>query len=267
MLILAFAAAGHYMGQNAIAHNVEPHAIRERLVAPSTDTLTKGSLLPEAGTFQTVSKSSLMVATDPGSGKVDMIAVQTVRIEPAAVNLAEDEDEPKSRLALAPPPEKVQQVIKLKRVAIARKPSDKQAQKAIAQRRAQLAEENCLARAVYFEARSESELGQLAVAKVILNRVKDPEYPNTICGVVYQGSGRRNACQFSFACDGLPDDVKSASSWASAKRIARKAIAGDAHVAAISTATNYHADYVKPKWAKSMKRLIKIGRHVFYEDS
>jgi spore germination cell wall hydrolase CwlJ-like protein len=102
---------------------------------------------------------------------------------------------------------------------------------------------------------------------VILNRVKDPEYPKTICGVVYQGSGRRNSCQFSFACDGLPDDVKSANSWANAKRIAKRAIAGDAQVAAIGTATNYHADYVKPKWAKSMKRLIKIGRHVFYEDS
>jgi spore germination cell wall hydrolase CwlJ-like protein len=267
MLILAFAAAGHYMGQNAVAHVAEPGAMVEQLTAPSTNILAKGSLLPEANTFQTISKSSLIAEVETGGGKVDMIAVQTVRIEPAAVNLAEDDEEPRSRLALAPPPEKVQQVIKLKRVAVARKPQDKQAQKAIAQRRAQLAEENCLARAVYFEARSESELGQLAVAKVILNRVKDPEYPNTICGVVYQGSGRRNSCQFSFACDGLPDDVKSASSWASAKRIAKKAIAGDAHVAAISTATNYHADYVKPKWAKSMKRLIKIGRHVFYEDS
>jgi spore germination cell wall hydrolase CwlJ-like protein len=105
------------------------------------------------------------------------------------------------------------------------------------------------------------------VAKVILNRVKDPEYPNTICGVVYQGSGRRNSCQFSFACDGLPDDVRSASAWANSKRIAQKALAGDAKVSAIGTATNYHADYVRPKWAKSMKRLIKIGRHVFYEDS
>jgi spore germination cell wall hydrolase CwlJ-like protein len=130
-----------------------------------------------------------------------------------------------------------------------------------------LPEENCLARAVYFEARSESELGQLAVAKVILNRVKDPEYPNTICGVVYQGSGRRNSCQFSFACDGLPDDVKSATAWAKSKSVAQKALSGNSKVAAVSTATNYHADYVNPKWAKSMKRLIKIGRHIFYEES
>jgi spore germination cell wall hydrolase CwlJ-like protein len=267
MLILAFAVAGHYMGQNAVAHNAEPSGLVEQLKMPSTNILAKGSLLPQQETLQTISKSSLIARVETGSGKGDMIAVQTVRIEPAAVNLAEDEEEPRSRLALAPPPEKVQQVIKLKRTAIARKPKDKEAQKAIALRRVQQAEENCLARAVYFEARSESELGQLAVAKVILNRVKDPEYPNTICGVVYQGSGRRNSCQFSFACDGLPDDVRSAASWASAKRIAKKAIAGDAHVAAIGTATNYHADYVKPKWAKSMKRLIKIGRHVFYEDS
>ena len=84
------------------------------------------------------------------------------------------------QLALTPPKSKIEQSFKLKR-------SEKQ--KAVAQRRVQLAEENCLARAIYFEARSESELGQLAVAKVILNRVKDPEYPNTICGVVYQGSG------------------------------------------------------------------------------
>lgn len=274
MLILVFALAGHYMGQNAIAHNVEPRNMVEELTAPSSNLLAKSSLLPQAEVLKPVTRPRPPSVTVSGTGKVDLVVEEQIRIEPAAVNLSADADnlsadaeEPRSPLALAPPPEKVTQVIKLKRVAMVRKPKDKEAQKAIAQRRAQLAEENCLARAVYFEARSESELGQLAVAKVILNRVKDPEYPNTICGVVYQGSGRRNSCQFSFACDGLPDDVKSATSWAGAKRIAQKAIAGDAHVAAIGTATNYHADYVKPKWAKSMKRLIKIGRHVFYEDS
>lgn len=274
MLIVVFALAGHYMGQNAIAHNAEPRNMVEELTAPSSNLLAKGSLLPQAETLRPVTMTAPPAVTVSGGGKVDLIVEEKVRIEPAAVNLSADADnlsaaadEPRSRLALGPSPEKVKQVIKLKRVAVVRKPKDKEAQKAIAKRRAQLAEENCLARAVYFEARSESELGQIAVAKVILNRVKDPEYPNTICGVVYQGSGRRNSCQFSFACDGLPDDVKSARSWADAKRIAQKAIAGDAYVAAISTATNYHADYVKPKWAKSMKRLIKIGRHIFYEDS
>jgi spore germination cell wall hydrolase CwlJ-like protein len=190
-------------------------------------------------------------------------AEKAVQIVPAAINLEEESEESEERTALAPSPRQVEKAMKLKRSAA----KDKDTKKEIHQRRVQLAEENCLARAIYFEARSESELGQVAVAKVILNRVKDPEYPKTICGVVYQGSGRRNSCQFSFACDGLPDDVKSAASWSQAKRLAKKVIAGDAKVAALTTATNYHADYVKPKWAKSMKRLVKIGRHIFYEDS
>jgi len=283
LLVLAFAFAGHYMGQNAVAHNAEPGEVLESLSGPSSNILAKGSLVPSAASLDVVAKSSFTsqlaydVQTVETGGKGDLVvreqaSVQMkqddVQIVPASVNLEEENAEPRQRVALAPSPEKVEQAIKLKRKAAAKaKTKDKDTQKAIAMRRVQLAEENCLARAVYFEARSESDLGQLAVAKVILNRVKDPEYPKSICGVVYQGSGRRNSCQFSFACDGLPDDVKSATAWAHAKRIAQKAIAGDARVAAIATATNYHADYVKPKWAKSMKRLIKIGRHVFYEDS
>ena len=115
-----------------------------------------------------------------------------------------------------------------------------------------------------FVSRSESDLGQLAVAKVILNRVKSPEYPKSICGVVYQGSGTRNSCQFSFACDGLPDDVNQAGAWSHAKSIAQRAIAGDPAIAMMGSATNYHADYVKPKWAKTMRRLARIGHHIFY---
>lgn len=283
MLVLGFAFAGHYMGQNAVAHNAEPGEELESLSGPSSNILAKGSLVPSAASLEVVAKTSYaadlayQAQTVEGDGKGDLVVreqasvqvKETVRIVPASVNLTEEDDQPSQRAVLAPSPKMVEKAIKLKRSASASKAKakDKDTQKAIAMRRVQLAEENCLARAVYFEARSESDLGQLAVAKVILNRVKDPEYPNSICGVVYQGSGRRNSCQFSFACDGLPDDVKSASSWAHAKRIAQKAIAGDARVAAIATATNYHADYVKPKWAKSMKRLIKIGRHVFYEDS
>jgi len=84
---------------------------------------------------------------------------------------------------------------------------------------------------------------------------------------VYQGSDRRNSCQFSFACDGLPDDVRSAEAWARSKKIAQKALAGDQSVRVLSAATNYHADYVSPKWTHGMKRLIKIGRHIFYSDT
>jgi spore germination cell wall hydrolase CwlJ-like protein len=185
-----------------------------------------------------------------------------VVISPASVDLTGKSDNsaviqsPLKRMALAPSPSKIEKSFKLKR-------SEKQV--VVAQRRVRLAEENCLARAIYFEARSESELGQLAVAKVILNRTKNPDYPKSICGVVYQGSGSRNSCQFSFACDGLADDVRQPAAWANAKRVAQRALAGSKNMNVMSTATNYHADYVKPKWAKNMKRLVKIGHHIFYE--
>jgi spore germination cell wall hydrolase CwlJ-like protein len=272
VLVLAFAFAGHYMGQSAIAHNAEPGDVLESVAVPSSNILAKGSLMPASTGLGSVNSANLGVQKIIAPGKGDFVAMEAepkaeedVVIVPAAVNLNDDQKLEPEKAVLAPSPQQVEKAIKLKRSAS--KSKDKETQKAIAQRRVQLAEENCLARAIYFEARSESELGQIAVAKVVLNRVKDPEYPNTICGVVYQGSGRRNSCQFSFACDGLPDDVKSATSWAQAKRLAKKTIAGDAKVAALTTATNYHADYVKPKWAKSMKRLVKIGRHIFYEDS
>ncbi|MCA3559408.1 MAG: cell wall hydrolase [Aestuariivirga sp.] len=281
MLVLAFAFAGHYMGQNAVAHNADPGDVIESLSGPATNILAKGSLVPGVSTIEIVNKTAFSsqlanaeqtVASDgkgdrPAVLQATIVEKQQVRIVPASVNMSEDDTQTPSVIVKGPSPQKVVQGIHLKRtVTASRKPADRAAQKAIAMRRFQAAEENCLARAVYFEARSESQLGQLAVAKVILNRVKDPEYPKSICGVVYQGSGRRNSCQFSFACDGLPDDVRSAAAWANAKRVAQMAMSGDAKVAAIGSATNYHADYVNPKWAKSMKRLIKIGRHVFYEE-
>ena len=258
MLVLAFAFAGHYMGQNAVAHNAEPGDVAREPSRPRRPTSSpRARCFPRPPASRssnlTVQLASEQVVADRRQGRLRRAArpwptsPKPSVIVPASVDLKAEDDEPTSSVgAGARRPRKVEKAIKLKRSASA-KPKDKDTQKAIAQRRVQLAEENCLARAVYFEARSESELGQLAVAKVILNRVKDPEYPKTICGVVYQGSGRRNSCQFSFACDGLPDDVKSAAAWANAKRIAQKAIAGDAKVAAVGTATNYHADYVKPE--------------------
>ncbi|MCB1378864.1 MAG: cell wall hydrolase [Alphaproteobacteria bacterium] len=284
MLIVSFAFAGHYMGKNADAHNAMADESLSAIAAPSTNIVSKGSLLPE-GTSYDIINAAAAVKSDPPiatSGKGDNVAahVQVVtktdnssfRIVPAAVNLRDDNlttGEAKPRL-LTPPKAKIEAAFKLKRsekqqAAATPKRSEKQVENA--RRRVQLAEENCLARAIYFEARSESELGQLAVAKVILNRVRDKDYPSTICGVVYQGSGSRNSCQFSFACDGLPDDVRNPKSWANSKRLAQKALAGDAKVAAIGSATNYHADYVRPKWAKNMRRLIKIGRHIFYSDT
>jgi spore germination cell wall hydrolase CwlJ-like protein len=262
MLVLAFAFAGHYMGQNAIAHNALPDERLDAIAAPSSAIFGKGSLLPGASNFDIVNLTVLEKQTVIQTGKGDSLKydpVKTVRIMPASVNLKEKADEPVVRkLTFSPPTAKIEQSYRLKR-------GDQQ--KVIAERRVRLAEENCLARAIYFEARSETELGQLAVARVILNRTKNPDYPKSICGVVYQGSGTRNSCQFSFACDGLPDDVRQPAAWANSKRIASMAIDGDQSIRAIGSATNYHADYVNPRWAKNMKRLIKIGHHIFYSDT
>jgi spore germination cell wall hydrolase CwlJ-like protein len=130
-------------------------------------------------------------------------------------------------------------------------------------------EESCLARAIYFEARSESALGQLAVATVILNRVKASDNSSSICGVVYKGADRLNACQFSFACDGksdVPDDMRA---WNTALNITTLALTNDEEspdqqIRIVANATYYHADYVDPTWSKSLNRLTKIGRHIFY---
>ena len=123
---------------------------------------------------------------------------------------------------------------------------------------------SCLARAIYFEARSESQLGQLAVATVILNRSKAENYPSSICGVVYQGASRLNACQFSFACDGQSDLPQHGRAWETALAVTAMALSDDKPVGSVAAATFYHADYVTPGWSKSMNRLTKIGRHIFY---
>ena len=128
-------------------------------------------------------------------------------------------------------------------------------------------QENCITTAVYFEARSESMVGQLAVAMVILNRVKASNYPISICGVVYKGASHLNACQFSFACDGKPDIVDDARAWMAARAVTALALANDRkHIPLriLATATNYHADYADPSWSKSLNRLTQIGRHIFY---
>ncbi|MEP1209170.1 MAG: cell wall hydrolase [Rhizobiaceae bacterium] len=126
------------------------------------------------------------------------------------------------------------------------------------------AERRCLANGVYFEARGEPKLGQKAVAQVILNRVRNPAYPNTICGVVYQNKRKRNACQFSFACDGIRDRVNSMKHWRMATTVANDAIDGRFWLRSVGSSSHYHADYVWPKWRRKMRKMTKIGRHIFY---
>jgi spore germination cell wall hydrolase CwlJ-like protein len=123
----------------------------------------------------------------------------------------------------------------------------------------------CLATAIYFEARGENYRGQVGVAQVVMNRVKDHRYPDTICGVVFQNQQRRNACQFSFACDGIPETVTERQPWAQAEDIARKVTTGELYLTEVGDATHYHATYVRPAWAPRMTKVTQIGLHVFYK--
>lgn len=121
----------------------------------------------------------------------------------------------------------------------------------------------CLTQAVYYEAATEGSDGQRAVAQVVLNRMRHPGFPSTVCGVVYQGSELPTGCQFTFTCDGSLARTPVAAIWARAKKVALDALAG--HVfAAVGHATHYHADYVLPYWADSLAKQVQIGHHIFY---
>lgn len=123
----------------------------------------------------------------------------------------------------------------------------------------------CLATAIYFESRGEKYRGQVAVGQVVMNRVKHRLYPSTICGVVFQNQNKRNACQFSFACDGIPERVTEAKPWKQAQEIAKGIVDGSLYLSEVGYATHYHATYVYPHWAPRMKKVTKIGLHVFYQ--
>jgi hypothetical protein len=123
----------------------------------------------------------------------------------------------------------------------------------------------CMASAIYFEARGESYRGQVAVGQVVMNRVAHRLYPDTICAVVFQNQSKRNACQFSFACDGIPEKVTDQKSWKQAEQIARDVVSGKEYLPEVGYATHYHATYVRPHWAPRMKKVTKIGMHVFYQ--
>ncbi len=125
-------------------------------------------------------------------------------------------------------------------------------------------ERTCLARAIYYEARSEPRIGQLAVADVVLNRVSSRLYPNTICEVVFQGSHRRTGCQFSFTCDGSMEARLNQRKWKASEQLAGAVLAG-IRVPISRNATHYHANYVDPYWAPRMTPTASIGTHKFYK--
>lgn len=121
----------------------------------------------------------------------------------------------------------------------------------------------CMTAAIYYEAAMEPDAGQQAVAQVILNRMMHPSYPNTVCGVVYQGSERATGCQFSFSCDGAMARTPSPIYWQRARRVAERALAGYVY-RPVGTATHYHTTEVSPYWAPSLDFIGTIGAHRFY---
>src|SRR4051794_11367481 len=122
---------------------------------------------------------------------------------------------------------------------------------------------NCLTSAVYYEAGNQDEDGERAVAQVILNRVRHPAFPASVCGVVYEGSTRVTGCQFTFTCDGSLNRQPDADGWHRATAVAQAALSGAVY-APIGWATHYHADYVVPYWAATLAKNTIVGAHLFY---
>jgi hypothetical protein len=128
-----------------------------------------------------------------------------------------------------------------------------------------LTEQNCLAEAMYYEARGEGVEGQEAIAEVIFNRMHSAGYPRSICGVVYEGAELAHGCQFSFTCDGELDHAKSFGPWLRTRVLAARILAGYVELGnTTGGATSFHASEVLSDWADQMNRTVQIGNHVFY---
>jgi spore germination cell wall hydrolase CwlJ-like protein len=122
---------------------------------------------------------------------------------------------------------------------------------------------DCMTAAVYYEAAVESTDGQRAVAQVVLNRMRHPAFPKTVCGVVFQGSNLKTGCQFSFTCDGSLGRTPSEAGWTRARQVAVAALNGYV-MKKVGNATHYHANYVAPYWSPSLLKVGAIGAHIFY---
>lgn len=123
----------------------------------------------------------------------------------------------------------------------------------------------CLAEALYFEARGETVKGQFAVAEVIMNRMKSAQFPNSLCGVINQGTGRRYQCQFTYTCDGHEEVIREQTAYERVSKVARLVIDG-ATPDLTEGATYYHTTAVRPRWSRSFTKTTRIGVHLFYRD-
>jgi len=129
--------------------------------------------------------------------------------------------------------------------------------------RDQLSAIDCLTAAVYYEAASETPAGQRAVAQVVLNRVRHPAYPNSVCEVVFQGSTRKTGCQFTFTCDGALARRPTANGWSRVRAVAVAALSGSVE-GSVGLATHYHTQWVVPYWSGGLTKLGSVGAHIFY---
>jgi len=130
-----------------------------------------------------------------------------------------------------------------------------------------VAEHKCLSEALYFEARGEGAKGQVAVAQVIFQRLRNKHYPNSICGVVYQGQHSKDGCQFSFACGKKKAVVRDEKQWNNAQMLAARILTTGVRMDDLtSRATHFHAISVSPEWADHLVKTIQIGNHIFYRD-
>ncbi len=125
----------------------------------------------------------------------------------------------------------------------------------------------CLTQAIYFEARGESIKGQFAVGEVILNRVANPRFPSSICGVVHQGTGKRYQCQFTYMCDGYKETIHDPQAYERVGKAARALLDGYYQMGVTVGATHYHSTDVSPRWSRVYTRTTRIGRHVFYRQT
>ncbi len=256
MIAGSLIVTAQYMGTTANAVTASDIAWAS-LSTPSSSIATKSSLLRDAPTLRVTQKGDAEAMPYPGTQAVRSKAKGNFQVDRKFAAAA-----PKANrdflLVSTPPRWKLEYNWKV---------GKERKKQLLTKRKFRIAQHDCLARAVYFEARSESELGQIAVARVIMNRVKNSQFPDNICDVVYQGSERRNSCQFSFACDGIHDRPRDPQAWHRAKNVATRVMHNAKETRIISAATHYHADYVRPRWSGAMKRILKIGRHIFYNDS
>ncbi|MEM7425139.1 MAG: cell wall hydrolase [Pseudomonadota bacterium] len=266
-LVVGVAVFGSYMGKSAVARS-GPGTAWTDVTQPSVTLVSRASLSESQYTLEDQGYSFEIGQQVTASLKGDRITKgvfdrpDSILLRPAVLPMAKPRILAHKRrdFAIESPPAR-----KLK--AVFRR-GQAMRDRARAVRQAQINEHYCMAKAIYFEARSESKAGQLAVANVVMNRVKSKNYPSTICGVVYENrvkKKRLGGCQFSFTCDGTPDRPRPGAQWNMARKLAHKVMDNDPKYTVVnSSVLHYHADYVNPRWSKFMRRLTKIGRHIFY---